>query len=122
MGSNPVGVTRRKQSALLCWLFCFGTVSGFEYGAAEQFPHFCGDCGALCAAQRKQSEKPGVAFQRVGRTGGNPVGVTKKKTVSTFVLAVFFWCSFGIRIWSRGAIPVFLRRLRSALRRATQAK
>ena len=79
MGSNPVGVTRRKQSALLWWLFCFDAVSGFEYGAAEQFPHFCGDCGALCAAQRKQSEKPGVAFQRVGRTGGNPAGVTRRK-------------------------------------------
>ena len=70
----------------------------------SNFRIFANDCGALCAAQRKQSEKPGVAFQRVGRTGGNPVGVTKKKTVSTFVLAVLFWRSFGIRIWSRGAL------------------
>ena len=56
--------------------------------------------------------------------GSNPVGVTKKKTVSTFVLAVLFWCSFGIRIWSREAISAFLRMIAESFapRKASKVK
>ena len=80
MGSNPVGVTKKKTVSTFVLAVLFWRSFGIRIWSRGAIPaFFADDCGALCAAQRKQSEKPGVAFQRVGRTGGNPVGVTRRK-------------------------------------------
>ena len=82
MGSNPVGVTKKKTVCTFVPAVLFYVqLRDSNMEPRNNFRIFADDCVALCAALRKQSEKPCVAFQRVGRTGGNPVGVTSVRRV-----------------------------------------